>query len=75
MSSEKVADMNTLDALIRDGIAESVLAMPNNEIWLAIRTDGVTGDGSRENPFNASTATRFDNIMLDPALAPPKFWS
>jgi hypothetical protein len=34
-----------------------------NEYWVAIRTDGLPGSGTLDDPFNGSTATQFDTIM------------
>lgn len=66
--------MSFLDALI-----EHELIMPpvlvgsppvaGREIWIAIRTDGGTaspfGAGSQDDPYDGSTATKFDKIMRD----------
>lgn len=34
-----------------------------NDIWIAVRTDGKSGDGSQPNPFDGSTQPKFDAIM------------
>lgn len=34
-----------------------------NTYYLAPRTDGIAGDGSRINPFDASTPIKFENLM------------
>lgn len=52
-----------LDTLLLDGLGVSGLQKPLKEIFLCIRTDGATGDGSRENPYLANTAAQFDAIM------------
>ena len=69
--------MNTLDALLRDSLPASVLAKPLTEVWVAIRTDGlpdditdpqhpvvvVIGDGTRDNPWDGSTALKLDRVL------------
>src|SRR5258706_14179578 len=71
--------MNTLDALLRDGLPASVLTKPLREVWIAIRTDGapdvdpsnpvVIGDGTRDNPWDASTAIKLDLVLRSPVFA------
>lgn len=34
-----------------------------SEVWLAVRTDDLDGDGTRENPYDASTAAKHDAIL------------
>src|ERR1700719_553037 len=34
-----------------------------NEVWVASRTDGKSGDGSQRNPFDGSTQAKFDRLM------------
>src|SRR3569833_530883 len=34
-----------------------------NEIWLALRNDGILGDGSPGNPYEVNTPTRFATVM------------
>lgn len=34
-----------------------------NEIWIAARTDGYAGSGLQHDPYDGSSATKFDNIM------------
>lgn len=46
-----------------DDLADSALATPRREVFLAIRTDGGTGDGSMANPYSAGTAGEFDIVM------------
>lgn len=66
--------MNTLDSLVRDGLLpDSMLVRPIREVWIAIRSDGpadtdplnpqIIGEGTRENPWDGSTARRFDKIL------------
>jgi hypothetical protein len=50
--------MNLQDAFLRE------LTGPSNnlaEVWMAIRNDQNSGDGSRCNPFRANTAVEFDS--------------
>lgn len=59
--------------LLNSLLSEDSVALPNpkKEIWLAIRTDvpadwpvaDMFGSGSSDNPFDASTAERFDAIL------------
>ena len=56
--------MSLLDALIEDELLATKLA-PVKEVFIAIRTDGVTGDGTRDNPFDGSTAQKFDQIVAE----------
>lgn len=35
----------------------------SKEVWIAVRTDGRGGDGSRENPYDGSTRAKFDGLM------------
>jgi hypothetical protein len=57
--------MPLLDSLLEDELLVSELQTPLKEIFLAIRTDSTRGDGTRENPFAAQTATLFDTILRD----------
>jgi hypothetical protein len=34
-----------------------------NEVWIAIRTDGLPGLGTQADPYNGSTAAKFDALM------------
>jgi hypothetical protein len=34
-----------------------------NDVWITVRTDGKSGDGSQRNPFNGSTQAKFDALM------------
>lgn len=36
---------------------------PTQEIWIAVRTDGLTGTGTQADPFDGSTPERFDAVM------------
>jgi len=62
------AFMSLVDALL----IEQAAPLNQNEVWLAIRTDGEPGDGSRKNPFDASTAVKFDDLMRLRILANTK---
>src|SRR5688572_27382640 len=33
------------------------------EIWIAVRTDGVGGSGTLNDPYDGSTAAKFDALM------------
>ena len=44
------------------------------EVYIAIRRDGVLGDGTRESPFNGSDRDTLDRILngnFDPPLRAP----
>jgi len=47
--------MSLLDALLLDPYRIN--------IWIAYRTDGVAGSGTQNDPYDGSTATRFDATM------------
>jgi hypothetical protein len=58
----------SLHSFIRDGLPASVLESPRKEVWVAIRSDSlplseVIGDGTIQNPYDGSTAEKFDRIM------------
>src|SRR5438445_1951431 len=45
-------------------LSEALLLDPYPfEVWIAARTDGVGGSGSASDPYDGSTADRFDAIM------------
>ncbi len=58
--------MSLLDAFLEDGLAASVLE--KSDVWFAIRKDGAVGSGSKEDPFDGSTAAHFDAAMADEDL-------
>lgn len=41
-----------------------MIAPATSEVWLAVRTDGIAGDGTRESPHDASTAAEHDAILV-----------
>src|SRR5437016_2820419 len=47
--------MSLLDALLLDPYRMNV--------WIAYRTDGVAGSGTQSDPYDGSTATKFDTAM------------
>src|SRR6266480_3953398 len=47
--------MSLLDALLLDPYRINV--------WIAYRTDGVKGTGTQNDPYDGSTATKFDAVM------------
>jgi len=53
--------MSLLGALLLDSLLEKQMAQ---DVYLAIRNDGVTGAGTWDNPYDASS-TKFDDIMKD----------
>jgi hypothetical protein len=58
--------MNLLDALIEDQLLLPPMLVGSEqrrEVWITIRTDGATGDGSKETPYNGSSVDRFDDLM------------
>lgn len=42
------------------------------EIWVANRTDGIVGSGTLNDPWNASTAAAFDQLMTTIGNLPPE---
>lgn len=63
--------MSLLDALIDDGLLVAELGDPPKEIWIGIRTDApidrLFGSGTIDDPYNGSTAERFDEVMREKA--------
>ena len=63
--------MSIFDALIEDDLDRSVLPLVQREVWIAIRTDRPAtlsddkpfGSGTRENPYDGSTAARLDPLL------------
>lgn len=55
--------MSLLDSLLEDTLLASELESPLKEVYLAIRTDGNDGNGTRLNPLDASTALKFDAVV------------
>src|SRR5689334_11906902 len=58
--------MSLLDGLILDGALNPPVV--KQEIWLAIRTDGATGAGTEDDPYNCTgrdsdADPKFDQIM------------
>ena len=49
--------MSLLDALLLD-------PAPFN-VWIALRTDGLKGSGTASDPYDGSTAARFDARMSE----------
>lgn len=47
--------MSLLDALLLDPV--------RTNIWIAVRTDGRAGSGTLNDPYDGSTATKFDAVM------------
>jgi hypothetical protein len=40
-----------------------VYALQTPEVWIAIRTDGLPGSGTKANPYDGSTPEKFDALM------------
>jgi hypothetical protein len=67
--------MSLLDAFLRDSLLNTVV---RSDVWIGIRTDGATGSGTADDPYNgkgyvgdlSSNATRFDSILSDSAKVP-----
>ena len=36
---------------------------PTQDIWIAVRTDGLPGSGTQDDPYNGSTPEQFDTIL------------
>jgi len=53
--------MSPLLSLLDEAIAQ--LTDPEQGIWVAIRTDGAAGSGTRDDPFDGSTPDSFDAVM------------
>jgi hypothetical protein len=52
-----------LPALIAAISVPSASAAPAVEIWIAPRTDGLSGKGTPSDPFDGSTSAKFDALM------------
>lgn len=44
-------------------LAPSVFAAVTNNVYVAVRTDGLPGSGTSADPFNGSTQAKFDTLM------------
>ncbi|MFZ3375483.1 MAG: right-handed parallel beta-helix repeat-containing protein [Chthoniobacterales bacterium] len=44
---------------------------PTQEVWIAVRTDGVAGSGTESDPYDGSTMDKFDAIMGDNSKTAP----
>jgi hypothetical protein len=40
-----------------------VYALPVQEVWIAVRTDGLPGSGTKADPYDGSTPEKFDALM------------
>ena len=49
--------MSLLDALL--------LESSRINVWIAYRTDGIKGSGTLSDPYDGSSATKFDQLMRD----------
>lgn len=49
--------MSLLDALLLDPVRINV--------WVAKRADGISGSGTQNDPYDGSTAAKFDTLMRD----------
>lgn len=59
--------MPLANAFLRDGLPASVLDKTSGsprEVWVGIRPDLAPGDGTRSNPFDGSTASKLDNLLM-----------
>src|SRR5688500_4372635 len=65
------------DVLGRRSRASANIQIPpvaKREVFIAIRRDGIVGDGTRENPYNGSDRDTLDAVLngdLDPTLQAP----
>src|SRR5438045_3532932 len=45
-------------------LSEALLLDPvRMNVWLAVRTDGVVGTGTQNDPYDGSTPSKFDGLM------------
>ena len=44
--------------------------LPSQNIWIAMRTDGLSGSGTQADPFDGSTMDKFDAVLLNYQLTP-----
>jgi hypothetical protein len=40
-----------------------ILDAPKLDVWIAVRSDHVAGSGTESDPYDGSTAARFDVLM------------
>jgi hypothetical protein len=45
------------------GLAEVYDLDPQQQVWIAVRTDGVAGSGTQADPYDGSTQAKFDAVM------------
>ena len=62
--------MSLLEALLEDELLNPPVVQM--EIWIALRTDGVPGSGTRADPYNGSTAALLDGVLSDSTRVPDK---
>ena len=55
--------MSLLDALLLEPYDLSGGSTGPGEVWIAMRTDGVKGSGTQTDPWDGSTAAKFDALM------------
>src|SRR5262245_39474545 len=59
--------MSLVAALLRDQLPPSFLEKPSGklrQVWIAVRPDLFTRAGSRSDPYDGSTATKFDELLM-----------
>jgi hypothetical protein len=56
---------NRIAAYARDSLAlvDAIFPASLKEVWIAFRIDGTDGSGTLEDPFDGSTARKFDAVM------------
>jgi len=43
--------------------AATPASTPTQDIWIAVRTDGLPGSGTQDDPYNGNTPERFDTLL------------
>ena len=59
--------MSLFDAFLEEDLLNPPLV--REELWFALRTDGVIGKGTKADPYNGSTADLLDSLLLNSTLA------
>src|SRR3974390_1148251 len=52
--------MSLTDALLLDPYG---IDLSRAEVWIAVRTDGVAGGGTQNDPYDGSTQAKFDALL------------
>jgi hypothetical protein len=54
--------MSLLDTFLTEGL---LITVARQDVYIAVRTDGAVGSGTVDDPWDGSTAAKFDDIMAN----------